>query len=582
MIRKIGYILLTLFLTLISISVNADGLTKQTENTTVNLFYDGKDSLLIRMRIRDGWHIYWDNPGEIGKPTKISSDKPENLSLLNQSLPLIETSFDIMDEYVYRQTVYYLYRLKTTENTVISLNFVECNNECKNQNLSFTLDNLAPTPKAEWESLKKQAELTFPQKIKLNTNNNSVFFTQSGMSDKIKVIPMQYDVVEPDSLYQTAENNGWLIGWQPSGEAKLQDLLIITPQKSFLAEINYDTVTYTLLYMLLAAFIGGILLNAMPCVFPILSLKIFSLINNANSTKHNYARAFGYICGVVSSFMLLTAILVFLKTKGEAIGWGFQLQSPWFVGIMAFIFVLLFLFMTDILTFPEIAADKLNKLSAANSFSTGFFAVLIASPCTGPFMGAAIGYAFMQSNEVIFAVFTALALGYALPYAAIEAYPNALIGKLPRPGKWMRTVKIILAIPMLLTAIWLFSVLLKQTGETENNRTIAADELNWQTYNAEQITLLVAQNEKVFIDFTADWCLTCRFNDKLLLQSDKFKNFVKEENIYLFKADMTEYDESYEAALATYERDSIPAYIYYHNGSYKVLPLFFGISDFKD
>lgn len=276
--------------------------------------------------------------------------------------------------------------------------------------------------------------------------------------------------------------------------------------------------------------------------------------------------------------MLLTAILVLIKHEGAAIGWGFQLQSPWFVGIMAAVFGILFLFMTDILHFPNFNTDKTYKLSGLNAFSTGFFAVLIASPCTGPFMGAAIGYAFMQNDLQIFAVFAMLALGYALPYALIEIFPNVLGRILPAPGKWMQTVKYVLSVPLLLTMLWLLSILATQLDWRAEEE---QQELAWQAYDAQAVTEAAANGDRVFIDFTADWCLTCQFNEKIILNTNRFKRFVSEKKVKLFRADLTEGNEAYTAALNAYGRDGIPVYVYYVNGKYEILPLFFNVGSLK-
>lgn len=270
-----------------------------------------------------------------------------------------------------------------------------------------------------------------------------------------------------------------------------------------------------------------------------------------------------------------------LKSSGESVGWGFQLQSPWFVGIMAFIFYILFAYMVEWLHFPSFAGDFMHRAANLSEFSTGFFAVLIASPCTGPFMGAAVGYAFMRGSYELYAVFTALALGYALPYALIELYPHAVGKIMPKPGRWMHRVKIILSVPILLTAVWLSAVLTEQiTPGTDDEKSVYA--LDWQPYDAATVAELNEQGENIFIDFTADWCLTCKFNEKILINTSRFKKFVQENNVHLFMADMTDYNDEYNDALNMYGRDGIPLYIYYKNGSYEILPLFFSISDLKD
>ena len=556
--------------------------SKSTDNTTIELFSNGKTEYIARFAIKDGWHIYWSNPGEIGRPTTVSSNKADSgLKILNQSAPQIVKAFDIIDEYVYKKSAYFHLKLKQTKDVELTFSFVECNNVCKPQSLSFDLQELPQTPKEIWNNIQSDLKMSLPQKLSVNspTSQNKIQIELPPHTN-VSFLPAQSGRVAEQSIKISEENNKTLISWEnDSTESEpLSQALVVTPDKSYALEIGYkDAPEFGLAYILLLAFLGGIILNAMPCVFPILSLKIFTLLNKNNEPRR-FARAFSYTLGVVTCFMLLTAILVLVKHEGAAIGWGFQLQSPWFVGVMAMLFFLLFLLMIDILHFPDFNNNKTYKLSGVNAFCTGFFAVLIASPCTGPFMGAAIGYAFMQNDAQIFAIFVMLAIGYALPYALIEMFPHMLGRILPKPGKWMKMVKYILAVPLLLTALWLLSILATQINHSGEQ---ATKELNWQPYDAQRITSAAANGERVFIDFTADWCLTCQFNEKILLNTERFKRFVADKNVKLFRADLTEDNDIYTAALNAYGRDGIPVYVYYVDGKYEILPLFFSIGSLK-
>lgn len=199
------------------------------------------------------------------------------------------------------------------------------------------------------------------------------------------------------------------------------------------------------LYYLITAFIAGLILNLMPCVLPVLSLKALYLVQNRRHASPFSALA--YVAGVVSSFMLLAGILFFLRELGSGLGWGFQLQSPVFNAVLLLLFFLIFLNLTDRLPLPDSCADTLSRLAGKQSFLTGFFAVVIACPCTGPFMGAAIGYAVAKPALIYFGIFLALSLGYALPYALIEMFPGFFLKYIPKPGHWMITMKRILALP---------------------------------------------------------------------------------------------------------------------------------------
>lgn len=563
-----------------ALSAQAKGNTQSTANTTVELFHNGKDSVLAKFTLKPDWHIYWSNPGEIGLPTKIQAQNSE-LDVINQTVPQIRTIYETLNEYLYENTAYFELKLDNLPQAEISFDFVECNDVCKPEKLIFNMAELPAADDKLWQEIKAAATATFPQKIELtsSTKQNEVRLKTS--SADIKFIPTEQDVIDSESVNISQDKKNALIKWKSVQPQQLKQALIVTPEKSYLADIVYENNFLSFVYIIILAFLGGVILNAMPCVFPILSLKIFTLMKQRRRNK-SQARlnAFLYICGVLFSFLLLTSCLTTLKSGGEAVGWGFQLQSAWFVGLMALIFFVMFLYMIEWIHFPSFANDFIHKAAGFNDFTTGFFAVLIASPCTGPFMGVAIGYAFMRPNVETFAVFTALALGYALPYALIELFPQTLNRILPKPGKWMKKVKVVLAIPVLLTSFWLGAVWYSQITDSyfvasseENNK------LDWQPFNAQIISELNNNGENIFIDFTADWCLTCKFNEKLLINTKRFQNFVKQNNVHLFMADLTENNEEYYQALSAYGRDGIPLYIYYSNGSYKVLPLFFGIDD---
>ncbi len=573
--QKIWALFLSLALWFTALPVYA-GNVQSTENTSIRLFSDGKHELIAQVHMNEGWHIYWRNPGEIGKPTVISAQNGD-LQIINQSTPEIHRVYEVLNEYLYAHTAYFALYMPKLKDARLTFSFVECNDICKPEKLTFNLNDVMPSAPEDWQAVKAAAEATFPQKIKLTSpiDSNRVHF-ELPAREIMQFIPAESEILDIDSLQINQKRQKFDIEWQTLDKQKLSQALLITPDRAYIADIVYtDMPQNTLWYILLLAFVGGVILNTMPCVFPILSLKIFTLLKSVRR-RGRWQRAIAYVIGVWCSFMLLTLLLVYFKKQGEAIGWGFQLQSPWFVGTMAVIFLILFFFMTEWLHFPSFAAQHVHKAAKTNAFATGFFAVLIASPCTGPFMGAAVGYAFMQNNMQIFAVFTALALGYSLPYALIELYPQSVRKIMPRPGRWMQKIKYLLSIPILLTSLWLFWVLGSQL-HANFRITDSTTDLAWQEYDAAQINQLAQANEKVVIDFTADWCLTCQFNEKILLQSAKFERWVRKNNVQLFRADLTEDNDVYDAALSAYGRDGIPVYVYYHNGSYQILPIFFNV-----
>lgn len=550
---------------------------KRTENTSVEIFSNGERDVIVHFQIEKGWHIYWENPGEIGEATEISANS--DIKIINQSIPLIRNMYEMMDEYMYENDAYYHIYVTDPKNTILTVSYVECNDICRQEEVKFDLSQLSPVSEKEWETIKKRAEKSFPEKMKVVSplEQNVIEIDENVDPFGVRFIAAEKDIIDPNSIKISGQNKKIEIRWDTNDDLKLHQALLVLPDKFVLLDIVYSNISdFSLFYVLILAFIGGVILNAMPCVFPILSLKIFGLMKK-KSYHHRIRHAIQYILGVVFCFLILAVFLVVLKNQGKAIGWGFQLQSPIFVGVMAVVFFALFMFMMEWFKFPSLTNRFIYKTAGLNAFTTGFFAVLIASPCTGPFMGAAVGYAFMNSTKAIIAIFMALALGYALPYALIEIFPQAIRRIMPRPGKWMRFIKIILAIPLLITSLWLVSVFISQIGikqdQTEENS------VEWSVYDPEEIENLNQAEKNIFIDFTADWCLTCQFNERIVFKSQAFKKFVRENNIYLFKADLTTDNVIYRDALNFYGREGIPLYVYYYHGKHEILPTFFRLSD---
>ncbi|MEH6467682.1 MAG: protein-disulfide reductase DsbD domain-containing protein, partial [Porticoccus sp.] len=340
-----------------------------------------------------------------------------------------------------------------------------------------------------------------------------------------------------------------------------------------------------LLLMMLFALLGGIILNLMPCVFPVLSIKALSLTTTHLSKHGKHLHGFAYTLGIVFSFMAIAALLMMLRRAGEGIGWGFQLQSPIFVGLLVYLFVLMGLSFSGVFTMGtrlmNIGQSTTEGHSLSSSFMTGMLATVVASPCTAPFMGTALGFALAQPTWVAMSVFTSLGLGMALPLLLLSWWPG-MAEKMPRPGAWMERFKEFLAFPLYLTAVWLLWVLGRQTSsdtvaaliigvvlilfalwtlkirkspltiiialiatalalilpwQTHTNK----DNSNtfWEPYSETKLQLLRAKGEPVFVNMTADWCITCLANEKLALSSDRFLTMLQQEEITYLKGDWT-------------------------------------------
>ncbi len=323
--------------------------------------------------------------------------------------------------------------------------------------------------------------------------------------------------------------------------------------------------------IILMAFIGGIVLNLMPCIFPILGIKIIALSQLAENTRKKEALLYG--AGVVFSMIIVAGLLFIIRLNNPLVGWGFQLQSLWFVSFLLILFIVMSLLMLDVISFNNGWGGKLacfqTQNSNLNAFMTGLLAVLVATPCTAPFMGAAIGYALLSPIYVYFPIFLFLGLGYALPFVLLAWYPCFIKKILPKPGKWMIVLKKIMSIPLFLTCIWLLWLLITQLGFITSGKN-----LQWQRYTPSKVEQAIKNNRPVFIDFTANWCITCLVNKKTTLQSDKLAELVKEKNILLLRADATNHSDIVAKGLQQYGRMSVPLYIYYDGKSddYLILP----------
>jgi len=312
---------------------------------------------------------------------------------------------------------------------------------------------------------------------------------------------------------------------------------------------------------LLLAFLGGLLLNLMPCVFPVLSIKVLGLLKASGGRRAPHFHALAYTLGVVTSFMALAGGLLAARAAGASLGWGFQLQSPWVVGAMAALFIAIGL---NLLGYFEVGTRlmSLGEHSGGGSFSSGVFAVVVAAPCTAPFMGAALGWALSRPAWEALAVFATLGLGTAAPYAVLASWP-ALLKRLPRPGAWMETLKKILSVPMFATALWLLWVLWHLLAPP-----VAVDPL-WKVWSPAAVTEARAAGKTVFVDFTAAWCLSCQVNERVVLSRREVVAAL--EKGAAFKADWTDKDPVIEAELARHGRAGVPLYIVYPKGGEAVI-----------
>ena len=369
--------------------------------------------------------------------------------------------------------------------------------------------------------------------------------------------------------------------------------------------------------ILLLAMAGGLILNLMPCVFPVLSIKVLSFTQQYQTNAEKQQNGLAYTAGVITSFVVIAAIMLFLRAGGEAIGWGFQLQSPGFVLFLVYLFTLLGLSLSGYVQLlsglMSVGQSAHNTSGLSSSFMTGVLATTVASPCTAPFMGPALGFAISQTSAIALLVFAFLGLGMALPFVALTLVPS-LIKKLPKPGPWMDNLKQFLAFPMYLTAIWLLWVVGKQTsvdmviaiclglilmvmsiwlwqtadktnssGSKNLTKLLSAivfisavaypitklkdnDPPKWQDYSENRLSELRQSGEAVFINLSADWCITCLVNERVAM-GDEFYKTLEENNITYLKGDWTHRDPAITRLLNQYNRNGVPLYLVFPKGS---------------
>lgn len=401
------------------------------------------------------------------------------------------------------------------------------------------------------------------------------------------------------------------------------------PQATSLV-VNNAVIDNGALSLWLAAFfalIGGLILNLMPCVFPIISIKVLGFAQHHDSKATMRYEAFAFATGVVVSFLFLALLLLALRTTGEHLGWGFQLQSPWVIVTLIFLFAVIALNLSGLFEFglmaPSSWAGWTSKNCTINAFASGVLAVVVASPCTAPFMGAALGFALTQNLLTTVIVFFCLGIGMALPYMLLALFP-AWQRFLPKPGVWMTYLRQFLAFPLYATVAWLLWVLGALTDsdivlrillalialalalwawrnahfhgarlwsilcvlslavvilmtipvlthnataqQQPSHPSTTATNSAWQNYDPAEVARLNAEGKTVFIDFTAAWCVTCQVNKKTVLETVLIQKAFSEHDIVLMRADWTRRDPVITEALMAFGRSGVPVYVFYPSG----------------
>ncbi|UTF58757.1 protein-disulfide reductase DsbD [Gilvimarinus sp. DA14] len=583
------------------------------------------------------WHVYWRNAGDSGAAPKFNI-RSDSASTGDIQWPFpTRLPVEHLTNLGYEGNVAYLFELtpKADAKTIalnIDLEWLVCKIDCIPGFGSMTTE-LPVGSEASWnaedKALIEQWQARIPQAAAnspwqaeslLTGADNTLQLSLNGSGEAPEVFPLDGALLAAASPEHSSTENGYRYTFkrQPGVDLPAHTGFVISDGEQAwqldnvpLGSAPPAQANQPLWLLLVAAFVGGVILNLMPCVFPVLSIKLFGLINSGAGASARTREGLLYSAGVLATFAALGALLLALRAGGAAIGWGFQLQSaPVVLGLIV-LFWLMALAFSGVFEFGHRLMQMAGSASGG-SFVTGVLAVFVAAPCTGPFMGAALGAAAVLPAASAMAIFLGLGAGLAAPFLLLTLSP-ALLARLPRPGPWMDTLRQLFAFPLYATVIWLLWVLGQLAGESgwllgssllltlafclwlggkggklwrlvawvlalaalvvtfarlapSEPATTAGDGI-WQGYNAELIQQARADGQAVFIDYTAAWCITCQVNKKLVLNTEHTTELFKQHNVLAIRADWTRHDPAITQALSQLGRNSVPVYAWYAPGA---------------
>ena len=592
----------------------------------------------IKMDMQEGWHTYWLNPGDSGGAIDIEwilSDE-SNVSDVIYPTPH-RIPYPPLMTFGYEDQVIFPVDLAVKDlnkdiDITANINFLICADVCIPESavIKTTLNTIAEDVNlSKWRD--QVPSILLPNISSVNENYLELRFSYNKKIDDIYFFPIEENmfIYNPTQDLIREENN-WLlkvpllkgITKNISGVLVINDESYIVKtdlNKNLLPQNLSNFGSITIWQALIFAFIGGLILNIMPCVFPIISLKALSFVSMGGGSSNKVRlHALNFCFGVITSFVAIALAIVFLQKTGSMVGWGFQLQSPPVVALLAILmFIIGLVLLMDInigTSMTRLGAVGANNTTYLSSFMTGVLAVIVASPCTAPFMGAAIGYALIQPSSITVPIFLSLGIGFSLPYLILATFPK-LITKIPKPGEWMNTLKEFFAFPMFATALWLLWVFSIQTSieilislliciliisilfwfagkvksknihittfifgliivlielnfinkENAAKAEIANDivSVGWDVNTEDELKKI---DQAYLINFTAAWCITCQANDKLALSRPVVKRYLAENNIKYIVADWTNRDDNILKVLKEYGRTGVPLYLYWKPG----------------
>ena len=591
----------------------------------------------LQLQHQPHWHTYWRNPGDSGLATELQWQLPEGLSAGNLMWPAPQKiPVGSMANYGYEGSVLLAtpvqvgpkFKASAADITVqLHANWLVCKQECIPQEGDFSVriplkGSTAMAPEAFEAALSKQAQvLKGDHKALISDDGRSLQLTLDKLPTEFSngpwtVFPQTANVVLNNAApaiegkritlpisserMDSPARMAWLLvkgeATAPSGEQWVFETPVQgkwqewteAPSNAKLANVQQSPSPSgisaapwaTWLLAMLGAFLGGMLLNFMPCVFPVLAIKLLDITQNSDKPQAMRLSAWAFSVGVLASFLLLGGLMLALRSAGSQMGWGFQLQSPYVVGALACMFLIMGLNLSGLFEFgnfvPSAIASYQFANPATNSLWSGVFAVVIASPCTAPFMGASLGLAIGFPAWQALPIFGAMGLGMALPFIVVS-FSTGWLKFLPRPGAWMNTFRHVMAIPMYVTALWLVWVLGLQTAWWENSQVATSTSVSsqgdasrpsmvWDAWSEDKVSQARKAGRPVFIDFTAAWCVTCQFNKKTTFADAQLLQDFAQKNVLLLRADWTRYDPAITQALNNLGRNGLPVYAWYAPG----------------
>lgn len=613
--------------------------------------------VVLKLTMRPGWHTYWQNPGDSGLATAIDWQLPQGFkaSAINW-LPPHRINAGTLTNFGYSNESFHLVEITPAKDIssqpqtlVAKASWLVCEDTCIPEEAELTLTlpvnaESAATDFSEHQALFSQLRSELPKatdikgqyEVKDKYLNAHIPLEIIGniTINQLELFPNAKDIIRNAAAQEWSVSEGKIKIRVPQGlinaKGDIQALIKINstePRAVHSFTLNLVAAppaaaitkeTTNIWQVLLFAFLGGLILNAMPCVFPILSLKALGIAQKSHG-KSSFVRHEGvlYTFGVLISFAVLSGLLIALKYTGQSVGWGFQMQSPTFVAVMVYLMFLIGLSLSGAFYFPMLFANATTGKHPSSSFWVGVLAVLVATPCTAPFMGIAVGYALTQSALILALIFLSLGIGFAFPYLLITLFPP-ILKLLPKPGPWMETFKELLAFPMYATVVWLLWVLTLQAGTrglilTSFGLVISAFSIwLWQklrlkniiaktlwlviliagsawplaflsstvnenhapvtAFSLEKLNQLRTEKKAVFVNVTAAWCITCKVNE-VILKGQSISDLFKNKDISYLEADWTNQNSEISNYLTSFGRSGVPLYIYYpKSGEPVVLP----------